>query len=121
VLREVEPRGRVAPEKLKAAEAALLAAAIPDRAAIVTLDEGGRQMGSVAFARRIAAWRDDGIADLAFVIGGADGLDAALKQRGDLLLSLGKATWPHMLIRGMLAEQIYRAQQILSGHPYHRE
>mgnify|MGYP002640843601 CR=1 FL=1 len=120
-LREVEPRGRVAPERLKAAEADLLAAAIPDRAVIVALDETGRQLGSVDFAGRMRAWRDDGIADLTFVIGGADGLDAGLKQRSDLLFSLGQATWPHMLVRGMLAEQIYRAQQILAGHPYHRE
>jgi 23S rRNA (pseudouridine1915-N3)-methyltransferase len=120
-LHEVEPRGRTAPERLKAAEADLLAAAVPDGAVVIALDEAGRQLSSVAFAQRIAGWRDEGTGDLAFVIGGADGLDDTAKKRADLLLSLGRPTWPHMLVRGMLAEQIYRAQQILAGHPYHRK
>lgn len=120
-LREIEPRGRIAPERLKAAEAEALLAAIPDGATLIALDETGKALASSDFAQRIADWRDDGVADLAFVIGGADGLDAAVRNRADLLLSFGRATWPHMLVRGMLAEQLYRAQQILAGHPYHRE
>ena len=120
-LREVEPKKRVAPDKLKAIEAELLLAAIPDGATVIALDERGRQHSSVDLARRIGDWRDTATADLVFVIGGADGLDDSVRARADLLLSLGAATWPHMLVRGMLAEQLYRSQQILAGHPYHRE
>ncbi|MCK5622488.1 MAG: 23S rRNA (pseudouridine(1915)-N(3))-methyltransferase RlmH, partial [Alphaproteobacteria bacterium] len=75
---------------------------------------------SVQFAKQLGRWRDDGRATVAFVIGGADGLTGEVRDRADLLLSLGRQTWPHMLVRAMLAEQIYRAQQILAGHPYHR-
>jgi 23S rRNA (pseudouridine1915-N3)-methyltransferase len=121
VLREVEPRGRVAPDRLKAAEAEAILAALPERATVVALDETGKALASTAFAQRIADWRDASVADLAFVIGGADGLDDTVRRRADLLLSFGRATWPHMLVRGLLAEQLYRARQILAGHPYHRE
>lgn len=120
-LREVEPRGRVAPERLKAAEGEAILAALPDGAVVVALDETGKAVASTDFAQRIADWRDEGISDIAFVIGGADGLDETVRGRADLLLSFGRATWPHMLVRGLLAEQLYRAQQILAGHPYHRE
>jgi 23S rRNA (pseudouridine1915-N3)-methyltransferase len=119
-LREVEPRGRTAPERLKAAEAELILAALPDGATIVALDETGTALASPDLAGRIATWRDEGVGDLVFVIGGADGLDQSVRQRADLMLSFGRATWPHMLVRGLLAEQLYRAQQILAGHPYHR-
>lgn len=121
VLREVEPRGRVAPGQLKAAEADLILAAVPDGATLIALDETGKSLASTDFAGRIAAWRDDGVADLAFVVGGADGLDDSVRRRAGLLLSFGRATWPHMLVRGLLAEQLYRAQQIHVGHPYHRD
>ena len=120
-LREVETRGRIAPERLKAAEADAILAALPDRATLVALDETGKALASTEFAQRIADWRDAGVADLAFVIGGADGLDDSVRRRADLLLSFGRATWPHMLVRGLLAEQIYRARQIIAGHPYHRD
>ena len=103
-----------------AAEAEVLARAIPAGAVIVALDERGQMLSSPDLAQRIAAWRDDGRQDLAFVIGGADGLAPALRDRADLALSFGRLVWPHMLVRVMLAEQIYRAATILSGGPYHR-
>ena len=103
-----------------AAEAEVLARAIPAGAVIVALDERGQMLSSPDLAQRIAEWRDDGRQDLAFVIGGADGLAPALRDRADLALSFGRLVWPHMLVRVMLAEQIYRCATILSGSPYHR-
>ncbi|HEV7367839.1 23S rRNA (pseudouridine(1915)-N(3))-methyltransferase RlmH [Arenibaculum sp.] len=119
-LREVELRRRVPPEEQKRREAELLLAAIPAGAAVVALDERGRNLTSESFAGRIGAWRDGGTGDLAFLIGGADGHGEAAVGRADLVLALGSMTWPHMMVRAMLMEQIYRAQQILAGHPYHR-
>ncbi|HEY0838007.1 MAG TPA: 23S rRNA (pseudouridine(1915)-N(3))-methyltransferase RlmH [Azospirillum sp.] len=119
-LREVEVKKRLPPDELKRQEAELLLAAIPAGATVVALDERGKTMDSAAFAQRIGAWRDGGVGDLAFLIGGADGHGEAVRRRADLLLAFGPMTWPHMLVRGMLTEQIYRAQQILAGHPYHR-
>ena len=87
---------------------------------MVALDGRGKTLTSEEFATRLARWRDDGIADLVFVIGGADGLDRRLIERAAFVLSLGAMTWPHLLVRVLLAEQIYRAQSILLGHPYHR-
>lgn len=104
----------------RAAEGALLARAVPDGAALVALDERGRMMGSPEFAQILAGWRDRGRQDLAFVIGGADGLAPELRDRADLALSFGPMVWPHMLARVMLAEQLYRTAQILAGTPYHR-
>lgn len=103
-----------------AAEGALLARALPDGAVLVVLDERGAEMDSPALASRLAGWRDQGRGDVAFVIGGADGIDPALRQRADLALSFGPLVWPHMLARVMLSEQIYRATTILAGTPYHR-
>ena len=105
----------------KAGEAALLDKAIPKGATIVALDERGKLLTSPDFAARIAGWRDSGTQDLAFLIGGADGLDPALVGRSDMTLSFGKMVWPHMLARVMLSEQIYRAVSILAGTPYHRQ
>ena len=102
-----------------AAEALLLARAVPEGAVIWLLDERGDQMGSPAFASRLATWRDAG-RDLAFIIGGADGIDPGLRVRADAALSFGPMVWPHMLVRVMLAEQLYRAASILAGAPYHR-
>jgi len=119
-LREVEERKpRPVAERI-AREAELLRQAVPARARLVALDETGKLLSSVDFAKRLGRWSDDGIADLAFLIGGADGLDPALRSAADLVLSLGPMTWPHLLVRGMLAEQLYRAASILAGHPYHR-
>jgi len=119
-LREVEVRKRLSSDELKRQEAELLLAAVPAGATVVALDERGKALDSPAFAHRIGQWRDSGVADLAFLIGGADGHGEAVRQRADVLMAFGPMTWPHMLVRGMLAEQIYRAQQILVGHPYHR-
>jgi 23S rRNA (pseudouridine1915-N3)-methyltransferase len=104
-----------------AAEGALLARAVPAGAALCVLDERGEMAGSPDLAQRLARWRDDGRQDAAFVIGGADGVDPALRARADLVLSFGRMVWPHMLVRVMLAEQLYRAATILAGSPYHRE
>lgn len=87
----------------------------------VLLDERGEQLGSVAFAGRLAAWRDDGVRETCFLIGGANGFNDAARAAADLLLSFGRATWPHLLARAMLAEQLWRATSILANHPYHRE
>jgi 23S rRNA (pseudouridine1915-N3)-methyltransferase len=102
-------------------EAALILAALPSAARLVALDERGAPWTSRQFADRLGGWRDAGSAALAFAIGGADGLGPAVIDRADAVLSLGAMTWPHFLVRGMLLEQLYRAQQILAGHPYHRE
>lgn len=95
--------------------------AAPDGAVIILLDEKGDQLGSLAFARRLEQWRDGGKREIRFLIGGADGFDDATRRQADLLLAFGKATWPHLLARAMLAEQLFRATSILANHPYHRE
>ncbi len=102
------------------AEAALLEKAIPAGALLCILDERGRTMTSPDFADQLARWRDAGRQDLAFAIGGADGLDPAFRDKADFALSFGSMVWPHMLVRVMLAEQLYRAASILAGSPYHR-
>jgi 23S rRNA (pseudouridine1915-N3)-methyltransferase len=104
----------------KADEAKALRAALPD-GIVVALDERGKTLGSEAFANQIARWRDDGRPAVSFVIGGADGLEPDFVKGADLTLSFSPLTWPHQLVRIMLAEQLYRATTILSGHPYHRE
>lgn len=119
-LREVEVKKRLPPDEMKRQEAELLLAAIPQGSVVVALDERGKALSSETFAAKMGAWRDQGAADIAFLIGGADGHGDAVRTRADFLLALGPMTWPHMLVRGMLTEQIYRAQQILAGHPYHR-
>ncbi len=120
-VREVEEKRLLPVKKLKMREAELLLAALPDAVRVVALDERGRALGSVQFAETLGRWRDDGVRGVAFVIGGANGLERSVLERADMVLSLGAMTWPHMLVRGLLAEQIYRANAILSGHPYHRE
>ncbi len=103
-----------------AAEATLLEKAIPDGAVLAVLDERGKVMTSPKFADTLGRFRDDGRSDIAFVIGGADGIDPALRAKADMALSLGQMVWPHMLARVMLSEQLYRAASILAGSPYHR-
>ena len=110
-IREVEERRKLSPAELKAREAALLLDAIPKGATIVALDERGTALSSVDFAKRVARWRDSG----------ADGLAETVRRQAAFVLSLGPATWPHFLVRGMLLEQLYRAETLLAGHPYHRE
>lgn len=116
-LREVEDKKGRGME----AEAELLARAIPDGATVVVMDERGQTLTSPEFASKIAHWRDDGVSDLAIVIGGADGLSKSLRQTADFRISFGRMVWPHMLARVMLSEQLYRAASILAGAPYHRE
>lgn len=88
---------------------------------IVMLDETGETLASRVLAEQLGAWRDDGIRETRFLIGAADGFDGAARAEADLLLSFGRATWPHLLARAMLAEQLWRATSILANHPYHRE
>ncbi|MDF1802627.1 23S rRNA (pseudouridine(1915)-N(3))-methyltransferase RlmH [Thalassovita sp.] len=102
-------------------EATLLERALPKGAVLCTMDERGTVMTSPEFARQLAKWRDAGRSDLAFVIGGADGIAPSLRAKADFSLSFGKMVWPHMLARAMLTEQLYRAASILGGSPYHRE
>lgn len=102
------------------AEAQLLDRALPKGAVIVALDERGKLLSSPDFSEKLAGWRDTGRGDVAFVIGGADGIAPALRDRAEFTLSFGKMVWPHMLARVMLSEQLYRAASILAGAPYHR-
>lgn len=104
-----------------AAEATLLDKAIPNGARIITLDERGDLITSPQFAQKLQSWADTGTDHAAFIIGGADGIDPSLRQRADFSVSFGKMVWPHMLVRVMLAEQLYRAATILAGSPYHRD
>lgn len=114
-----ESRASAAPER-KRDEADRIRAAVPDGAAIVILDETGKAIGSEDLARRIGTIRDEGRRDLAFVVGGPDGLDPALRGDATLSIAFGAMTWPHQIARVLLAEQLYRTTTILSGHPYHR-
>lgn len=104
-----------------AEEGEALKAATPDRAKSVVLDENGKSLSSAELANRTGIWRDAGISDLAFILGGPDGLAADLTARTDLVLAFGRLSWPHQLARAMLAEQIYRVITIWAGHPYHRQ
>ena len=101
-------------------ESIAIANVIPDKAAVVVLDERGQNLDSAALAGQLAKWRDDGRPAAVFVIGGDDGLAPSLRERTTLRLAFGAATWPHQLVRAMLLEQLYRAVTILAGHPYHR-
>ena len=107
-------------ETRKREEAVLLDKALPEGAVLILLDERGKALDSEAFAGLIGQYRDQGKRDLMVAIGGADGLDPALYQKADAVICLGKMTWPHQLVRILIAEQLYRAVTILSGHPYHR-
>jgi len=119
-LRELEEKKKLPPAQLIEREGELLLGGVPEKATLVALDRRGMVLDSEAFARRLERWRDDSVADVAFLIGGADGHTEALLKKAALVLSFGAMTWPHLLARAMLAEQIYRAQQLLAGHPYHR-
>jgi len=114
-----ESRAQTAGER-QADEATRLKTQFAPGAAVILLDERGKNIPSQDFADRIAAFRDSGRKATALVIGGPDGHDASLRAGADLVLSFGALTWPHQMVRIMLAEQLYRAATILSGHPYHR-
>jgi 23S rRNA (pseudouridine1915-N3)-methyltransferase len=118
---ELEVRQRLPATILKEREAELILKALPSGAPLIALDEHGARWSSRDLAAQVTLWRDRGCAELAFAIGGAEGLGARVIESADAVMSLGAMTWPHFLVRGMLLEQLYRAQQILAGHPYHRE
>ena len=101
-------------------ESIAIANVIPDRAVIVILDERGESVSSASFAGHLQAWRGQDRPAVVFMIGGADGLAPSLRERANLAIAFGTATWPHQLVRIMLLEQLYRAVTMLSGHPYHR-
>lgn len=109
------------PVETQRAEAQLLLKAIPPKSFVVLLDERGKDMSSRDFAAKISQWQDQGFGDLAFIIGGADGVTDEVRARANFTLGFGRLTWPHRLVRVMVLEQIYRAKQIIAGHPYHRD
>ncbi len=121
---EVEASKALSGAVLQAKEAELLAPKLPEAGLIYILDEKGKALTSQSFANGLAQARDDGVSDATFIIGGADGHGPAIrslaKTRGARLISFGPATWPHMMVRAMLIEQLYRAITLLAGHPYHR-
>jgi 23S rRNA (pseudouridine1915-N3)-methyltransferase len=119
-LRELEEKRKLPAAEMIKREGELLLAAVPDKAMLVALDRRGKVLDSEAFAARLRRWRDESVSDVAFLIGGADGHGESLLREASLVVSFGAMTWPHLLARAMLAEQIYRAQQLLAGHPYHR-
>lgn len=119
-LRELEEKRKLPPAQMIQRESELLLAVVPAKAVLVALDRRGKVLDSEAFAARLARWRDDAVPDVAFLIGGADGHPEPLLKQAALVISFGAMTWPHLLARAMLAEQLYRAQQLLAGHPYHR-
>ena len=119
-LREIEAKGRQTRAETVRREAELFDSRIPAGAHAIALDEVGKTLSSRGFARHLGDLRDGGCREVVFLIGGAEGLSPRLVSDADLVLAFGTATWPHLLVRAMLMEQIFRAQQILSGHPYHR-
>ncbi len=120
-VKEVEEKRSLPVEELKSAESELLLKALPNDTKIVVLDERGETLSSRELADKIRIWQDGGVGTVAFLIGGANGHSEALRRRSDLKLSFGRMTLPHMLMRVVLAEQIYRAKTILDGHPYHKD
>lgn len=113
----IKEKDNASPEE----EAKFLQESIPQGAKVIVLDERGENLKSVELARKIENWMIDGTSEICFLIGGADGHLQSTRNRADLLLSFGKLTLPHMLMRAVLCEQIYRIQTIIDGHPYHRE
>jgi 23S rRNA (pseudouridine1915-N3)-methyltransferase len=122
---ELEAKKGISGPELMAAEADLIEKALAAKSGsnrvIIALDERGQNLPSRELAKRITALGNQGYSELTFIIGGADGLAPAIRDRAGLLLSFGAMTWPHMLVRVLLMEQIYRAQTIIAGHPYHRD
>ena len=118
---EIPQRSRGDKVKRLRDEAGKIRQSLPDNAAIMVLDERGEDLSSRGFAGKIERFRQNGRPALAFIIGGADGLDPSLVEAADHCLAFGRAVWPHRLVRAMLAEQLYRASTILTGHPYHRD
>jgi 23S rRNA (pseudouridine1915-N3)-methyltransferase len=120
-IRESEEKKTLSGDLLKEAESKLLWNNLPKGAKVVALDERGEEPSSREFAQKIARWRDNGVQDIVFLLGGADGHTQETRNKADMVLSFGRMTVPHFLARVLLAEQIYRAKTILDGHPYHRD
>lgn len=120
-VKEMAASKSLAPERVQEAEAKLLLAAIPQGSFVILLDERGKDLASRELTDKLATWRQQGDGTLTFLIGGADGVTDAVRKRAQAMLSFGRATWPHRLVRLMLIEQLYRAHQIAAGHPYHRD
>lgn len=118
---DVGPRTGPDPVRNRADEASRIQKSLSAGSVLIALDEHGQSLDSRAFASCLAHFQEDGRSDVAFVLGGADGLDPALVKRAERVLALGPMTWPHRLARVMLMEQLYRASTILAGHPYHRD
>jgi len=116
---EIESKLPAGPKRVQD-ETQRLLQAIPDVAALAVLDPRGKDYSSEEFAALIGRWRDEGFGSAFFAIGGADGHANILREKANHTIAFGRATWPHMLFRAMLAEQLYRANAILAGHPYHR-
>jgi 23S rRNA (pseudouridine1915-N3)-methyltransferase len=121
ILREIVCKKDLRGPALKQAETELLLDHIPKKSIVMTLDERGKALKSQEFAKLLANYQTSSQADICFIIGGADGLADVIRQKAQHVLSFGQLTWPHMLVRVMLLEQLYRAQQIIAGHPYHRD
>lgn len=119
-VKELPPHKDQSADVRKMREAESMLAVLPDGSTVVALDERGVVESSEKFAARVGQWRDSGTRTLAFLIGGADGHGDAVLKKANHRLSLGAMTWPHMLVRGLLAEQLYRAHSIITNHPYHR-
>ena len=117
---EIKESRAADPSRRMLEESIAIANVLPERAVVVLLDQRGESMSSSSFAGRLSGWRAEKRSSVAFVIGGHDGLAPALREKADIALAFGSATWPHQLLRIMLLEQIYRAVTILMGHPYHR-
>ncbi len=118
--RELEVRKKLGEEELKLAESTLITNALEKSSYIVAMDEGGQDVSSTELVRIIQHLQSEATTNLTFIIGGAFGLHESITKSADKRLAFGRATWPHQLVRVMLMEQIYRAQQIISKHPYHK-
>ena len=116
-----EKRGLTGGEKKRSENALIADALVRRNGPLIVLDETGKSLTSRAFADWLQSWIERGESDITFVIGGADGLDDTIRARADMVLSFGPMTWPHMLARVLLCEQIWRAVSILTRHPYHRD
>ena len=119
-IHEIESK-KSSPQAVQQEEADKILSKIDSRATVVVMDERGNGLKSIDFAKTLQNLQDSGERHIQFIIGGADGLTDEVRDRANILLSFGQQTWPHMMARIMLLEQIYRAQQIIVGHPYHRE
>lgn len=120
-IKEMTASKNLPPAETQRAEAELLLKATPVKSTVVLLDERGKDLSSRDFAAKTKGWQETGLAHLVFLIGGADGVTDDVRGKADFILGFGRLTWPHRLVRVMLLEQLYRAQQINAGHPYHRD